>query len=375
MKIGVPKESKNGEFRVGLTPESVKELIANGHEVIIEHSAGIGANLTDQEYINAGATIGQDYLDVITQCDMVVKVKEPNLTEASLFKENQLVFCYLHLAPNPKLTQVLLDRKIVGVAFETITSRLDNTGYPLLCPMSIVAGRMATQVGATLLQCSNGGRGVLLSGVPGVVKGAKVVILGGGVVGQHSADVAVGMGAEVVIFDRNEEKLKQLQTMFSGKVATYQISNTETFEREMSLADVAIGAVHVAGALTPHLVSEEMVKKMKKGSVIVDVAIDQGGCFETSVPTSHEHPTYVKHDVIHYCVPNMPGSVPFTSTYALNNFLLPFVMDLANDGFEKQCQINKHIRDGVHIYKGNITNQYVANSIENGKFVDLVTLL
>ena len=385
MKIGVPKETKNGEYRVGLTPESVAVLVQSGHEVLVETEASAKIGISDDDYIDAGALIAANASDVFQWADMIVKVKEPSLSEASQFKSNQIIFCYLHLAPNPALTKLLLERNVIGVAFETITSR---DGYPLLCPMSIVAGRMATQVGANLLECSHGGRGVLMSGVPGYGSGAKVVILGGGVVGSNAAEVAVGMGADVTIFDNNSSKLSQLDQRFStlkaidngtgnpsfdmvSKIKTCMIQDKALLESELSNADVAIGAVHVAGALTSRLVSEELVKKMKRGSVIVDVAIDQGGCFETAHPTSHAEPTYVMHGVTHYCVPNMPGSVPVTSTYALNTFLLPFAKTIADLGIVQACKDSKDIRDGVHIWNGNITNKYIADSV-NSEMVDIM---
>ncbi len=360
MKIGLLKETKNGEFRVGLTPESVRVLIENGHEVIVEHGAGDGAGFTWEDYSGVGAKIVMQPKEVIDGCDMVVKVKEPNLTEAAMFKEGQIIFCYLHLAPNPLLVTELLARKVIGVAFETITSR---DGAPLLCPMSIVAGRMATQVGAHLLERSNGGRGVLISGVPGSVPGANVVVLGAGTVGQNAAEVALGMGANVTILDNRKEALVKVTRLLALSGAGIgQLPDDELLEEEVTNADLVIGSIYIPSALTTKIVSEEMVKKMKKGAVIIDVSIDQGGCFETSRPTSHAEPTFVKHGVIHYCVPNMPGSVPFTSTQALNKFLLPFALEIANNGIEKVCQTNEDIRNGVHLIEGVITNKLVAEA-------------
>lgn len=368
MKIGVPKETKNGEYRVGLTPHSVSELVAAGHEVFIEHDASTMIGYTDENYSQAGAVVLPTAPEVFQACDMVVKIKEPSLVEAAQFKEGQIIFCYLHLAPNPALTQVLLERKVIGVAFETVTSK---NGNPLLCPMSVVAGRMATQVGARLLETANGGNGVLISGVPGAVDPAVVVIIGGGTVGQNAADIAIGMGALVTIFDNRVEQLNRLSKKYDVEVNLFDISNKELFEREVTNADIVIGATHVAGALTDKLVSEEMVMKMKKGSVIVDVSIDQGGCFETSRVTSHAEPTFIKHGVVHYCVPNMPGNVPYTSTHAINKFLLPYVLDVATNGLGG----DKDIVNGIHVYKGQITNQYIADTIAGSTYVDPASLI
>lgn len=360
MRIGLLKETKNGEFRVGLTPESVKVLIENGHDVIVEHDAGDGSGFTWKDYSDIGASVVSQPGQVINECDMIVKVKEPSLMEARQFKEGQIIFCYLHLAPNPALVKELLERKVIGVAFETITSR---DGAPLLCPMSIVAGRMATQVGAHLLERSNGGCGILISGVPPYVEGAKVVILGAGTVGTNAADVAVGMGARVTVLDNRKEALNKLGRLIGRKATTrIQLPNDEELENEVTTADLVIGSIYVPSALTTKLISEEMVKKMKKGAVVVDVSIDQGGCFETSHPTTHAEPTFVKHGVIHYCVPNMPGSVPFTSTQALNKFLLPFALEIANKGIEAVCHENEDIRNGLHLIEGKITNKLVAEA-------------
>ncbi|MEM4258057.1 MAG: alanine dehydrogenase [Candidatus Thermoplasmatota archaeon] len=371
MRIGLLKETKNGERRVGLTPESVHQLVNAGHVVFVQHDAGEGVGISGEQYQKVGAIVVDTAKEVITESDMIVKVKEPSLIEASLFKENQIIFCYLHLAPNPALTRVLLDKKVIGVAFETITSK---NGNPLLCPMSVVAGRMATQIGAHLLQCSKGGRGLLISGVPGIVPPAKVVVLGGGTVGTNAAEIAVGMGAAVIIIDNREESLKRVKSKFGDRVDISFLTN-EVLEYELTTADIAIGATHVAGALTTKVVSEELVKKMKRGSVIVDVAIDQGGCFETSRVTTLSEPTFIKHGVIHYCVPNMPGDVPFTSTYALNNFLLPYVLDIANKGIVQACKEDKDVCNGLHVFKGNTTNKYIAATLENGVYVDPISLL
>ena len=365
MKIGVPKETKNGEYRVGLTPYSVSQLVAAGHEVFIEHNASIQIGYTDEDYVYAGATVLPTAAEVFQACDMVVKIKEPSLIEAAQFKEGQIIFCYLHLAPNPALTRILLERKVIGVAFETVTSK---NGNPLLCPMSVVAGRMATQVGARLLETVNGGNGVLISGVPGAVDPATVVIIGGGTVGQNAADIAVGMGALVTIFDNRTEQLDKLSMKYDHDVALFDMSDKNVFEREIINADIVIGATHVAGALTDKLVSEEIVMKMKKGSVIVDVSIDQGGCFETSRVTSHAEPTFIKHGVVHYCVPNMPGNVPYTSTHAINKFLLPYVLDIANNGLYNDSDI----MNGIHVFHGHITNQYIADTIPGSVCVDLL---
>lgn len=361
MKIGLLKETKNGEFRVGLTPESVKVLVDNGHEVFVEHNAGEGIGLTANDYKSNGATIMFSPGDVVDASDIVVKVKEPNLAEANMFRDGQIVFCYLHLAPNPALVKVLLEKKVIAVAFETITSR---NGAPLLCPMSIVAGRLSTQIGAHLLERANGGKGILIGGVKGSVEPANVLILGAGTVGSNAADVAVGMGANVTVMDNRQQALHNLYKILTKQINTILLKDdsTDLLESELKKADLVIGSIYVPSALTTKVVSEDMVKKMKKGSVIVDVSIDQGGCFETSRPTTHEHPTYEKHGVIHYCVPNMPGSVPYTSTYALNQFLLPYLLDIVNNGIEKVCQENEDIRNGIHLIEGNIVNKLVAEA-------------
>jgi alanine dehydrogenase len=361
MIIGVPKEIKNNENRVAITPAGVHTLVDAGHKVVVERSAGLGSGIEDTEYERAGAELLHSNTAVFEQADIIVKVKEPLECEYDLFKEGQTLFTYLHLAPNPSLTQALLRRKITGVAYETV--QLPNGSLPLLAPMSEVAGRMSVQIGATLLQKYNGGSGILLGGVPGVLPG-EVVIIGGGVVGTNAAKMAAGLGARVTIMDVNAGRLAHLDDIFAGRVNTLIYSKYAAAEMAAK-ADLLIGAVLVTGARAPKTVTEDMVKTMKKGSVIVDVAIDQGGSIETiDRVTTHDNPSYEKHGVIHYSVANMPGAVPRTSTYALTGVTLPYLLQLANKGAEQAMLDDKALMLGLNTYDGNITCRAVAESMK-----------
>lgn len=356
MIVGVPKEIKNNEFRVGLTPASVHELVHQGHKVLVEHKAGMGIGKSDADYVSVGAEIAADAPEVFAKSDMVVKVKEPQSVERALLKPGQLLFTYLHLAPDPDQTKELLDSGAVCIAYETVTS--DKGGLPLLVPMSEVAGRMSIQAGANCLETVNGGKGVLLGGVPGV-EPAKVVIIGGGVVGRHAADMGLGLGADVWVLDRSNQVLNELHAQFGHNINTV-FSTRHALEHHVCSADLVIGSVLIPGASAPKLVTRDMVKRMQTGSVVVDVAIDQGGCFETSRATTHAEPTFECEGVIHYCVANMPGAVPSTSTQALNNATLPFVVALANKGYKKALQDDRHLLNGLNIYKGELTLEQVA---------------
>lgn len=356
MLVGVPKEIKVREYRVGLVPANVRELIDHGHQVIVEAGAGAGVGLSDADYQVAGAQI-TTVDDVWARADMVVKVKEPQAIERARLRPDQILFTYLHLAPDPDQTRDLVTSKAVCIAYETVTS--PTGGLPLLAPMSEVAGRMSIQAGAYFLEKAHGGLGVLLGGVPGVDP-AKVVVLGGGVVGTHAIHIALGMGAEVWVLDRNMDVLKRLWTQF-GRPLNTVFSTREAVERHVSTADLVIGGVLIPGAAAPKLVSRDLIKRMKPGSVVVDVAIDQGGCFETSRPTTHDEPTYVVDGVIHYCVANMPGGVPRTSTFALNNATLPYVLALADKGWKKALADDAHLRNGLNVCQGHVTYKAVAD--------------
>jgi alanine dehydrogenase len=358
MRVGCTKEIKNHEYRVGLTPGSVREYVANGHEVWIEKGAGLGIGADDGAYQAAGAKVIATAAEIFAKCDMIVKVKEPQPVEWAQLREGQLLYTYLHLAPDPEQTKGLLASGVTAIAYETVT---DNYGgLPLLAPMSEVAGRLAIQAGATCLQKANGGNGVLLGGVPGVLPG-KVTILGGGVVGINSAKMAAGLGADVTIIDRSLPRLRQLDDIFNGRVHT-RFSSINAIEEEVFSADIVVGAVLIPGAAAPKLVTREMLGGMKKGSVLVDVAIDQGGCFETSHATTHADPTYVVEGVIHYCVANMPGAVPVTSAHALNNATLMHGIALANRGLGAIAE-DKHLRNGLNVHRGRITNKAVADAL------------
>ena len=358
MRIGVPKEIKNHEYRVGLIPSSVQELVHHGHQVLVQASAGIGAGITDDDYKAAGATIVETADQVFADADMIVKVKEPLAVERKKLRKGQILFTYLHLAPDLEQTKDLIDSGAVCIAYETVTS--PNGSLPLLTPMSEVAGRLAPQVGAHSLEKAQGGRGVLLGGVPGV-PAAEVVILGGGVSGTHAATIAVGMGAKVTVVDRSADALKRLATQFGTSISTV-FSTRSAIEELVRRADLLIGTVLVPGAAAPKLVTHDMVRTMKQGSVIVDVAIDQGGCVETSHATTHADPTYVVDGVVHYCVANMPGAVARTSTFALNNVTLPYTLALANHGWKKALAQDGHLRNGLNVCEGQVTCEPVAQA-------------
>ena len=360
MIVGVPKETKVHEYRVGLTPASVHELAQRGHEVRVESGAGAAIDFSDADYRSAGARIAASAGEVFAAADLVVKVKEPLAPERARLRENQVLFTYLHLAPDPLQAKDLVASCAVCIAYETVTSSAGS--LPLLAPMSEVAGRMSIQAGATALEKSHGGRGVLLAGVPGVPP-AKVTVLGAGVAGANAVRMAVGAGARVYALDRSADVLRGLEKEFGARVVTVY-SSRDAVEQHVVSADLVVGAVLVPGAAAPRLVSREMVKAMKAGSVVVDIAIDQGGCFDTSRPTTHADPTYVVDDVVHYCVTNMPGAVPRTSTYALNNATLPFVLALADKGWRRALAEDEHLRNGLNIARGNVTHAQVAAAIQ-----------
>ena len=358
MKIGVPREIKNHEYRVAITPAGVMEMVRHGHEVFIEQDAGLGSSISNEEYVKAGAKMLATADEVWQTGDMIMKVKEPIAAEYDRMREGQLLFTYLHLAAEQKCTDALLKNKVTGVAYETV--ELTDRSLPLLAPMSEVAGRLAPQVGAYSLMRANGGRGVLLGGVPGV-KPAKVVVLGGGVSGLHAAQIALGMGADVTILDLNIPRLRQIDLAFNGAIKTLA-SNAFAIEQECLAADLVIGAVLVPGAKAPKLVSNELVSRMKPGSVLVDIAIDQGGCFEDSHATTHADPTYTVHNSVFYCVANMPGSVPNTSTYALTNVTLPYAVALANKGWKQALKDDKALALGLNTHAGKVTYPAVAEA-------------
>ena len=358
MRVGCPKEIKNHEYRVGLTPGAVREYVAHGHEVLVETKAGAGIGADDDAYRAAGARIVPTAADIFQKSDMVVKVKEPQPTEWAQLRDGQILYTSLHLAPDPEQTKGLLASGVTAIAYETVTD--ERGGLPLLAPMSEVAGRLSIQAGATALQKANGGRGILLGGVPGVLP-AKVAVIGGGVVGLHAARMAAGLGADVSILDRSIPRLRQLDDLFGGRVHT-RYSTIDALEEEVFSADLVIGAVLIPGAAAPKLVTREMLSGMKKGAVIVDVAIDQGGCFETSHATTHSDPTYEVDGVVHYCVANMPGAVPVTSAHALNNATLHYGLQLADKGLKAIAE-DRHLRAGLNVHKGRITNQPVADAL------------
>jgi alanine dehydrogenase len=360
MLIGVPKETKNHEYRVGMTPVSVREVVAHGHKVVVEQGAGAGIGADDDAYRKAGAEICATATEVFERADMIVKVKEPQAPERAMLREGQLLFTYLHLAPDPEQTADLLKSGATCIAYETVTS--PRGGLPLLAPMSKVAGRMAIQAGASALEKAHGGRGMLLGGVPGV-EPAKVVIIGGGVVGRNAAEIAVGMRADVVVLDKSEAALEQLDGLFQGQAKTVY-STRDSLERHVLEADLVIGGVLIPGAAAPKLVSSDMIERMKPGSVIVDVAIDQGGCTENSRPTTHAEPTYVIDGVVHYCVANMPGGVPLTSTYALNNATLPYILKLADKGWRQALAEDEHLLRGLNVHAGKLTNAEVGEALK-----------
>jgi alanine dehydrogenase len=358
MRVGVPKEIKIHEYRVGLTPGAVREYVAAGHSVIVETNAGGGIGASDEVYRKAGAAIADTAAEIFATSDMIVKVKEPQTREWVQLREGQIIFTFLHLAADPEQARGLMASGCTAIAYETVTDA--KGGLPLLAPMSEVAGRLSIEAAGAALKRSAGGRGLLLGGVPGVVP-ARVVVIGGGVVGTHAARMAVGLGAEVTILDRSIPRLRELDEMFAGRVRT-RFPTTEAIEQEVFAADVVIGAVLVPGASAPKLVTRKMLKSMQQGSVLVDVAIDQGGCFETSRATTHADPTYQVDGIIHYCVANMPGAVPLTSSQALNNATLPFGLAIANHGFVAVTR-DPHLRAGLNVHRGRITNKAVAESL------------
>ena len=359
MRVGVPKEVKDAELRVGLTPGSVHELIVRGHQVIVEADAGVGIGAGDADYEAQGAVVVDTPAQIFAEADMVVKVKEPQAAERAMLREGQVLFTYLHLAPDPEQTKDLIASGAICIAYETVTS--PHGGLPLLAPMSKVAGRMAIQAGAYCLEHPHGGLGMLLGGVPGVDP-AKVVILGAGVVGTHAAHIAVGMGADVWVIDRNPDAIENHWRQF-GRSTNSVFSTEDAIERHVVEADLVIGGVLIPGAEAPKLVTAQMVRDMKPGAVIVDVAIDQGGCCETSRPTTHADPTYIVDDVVHYCVANMPGGVPRTSTYALNNVTLPHILALADKGYVQALKDDRWLRDGLNVHDGKITQREVAHDL------------
>jgi len=359
MRVGTVKEIKNHEYRVGLTPESVRELGAHGHEVWVEAGAGLGIGASDADYRAAGAVIQQDPAAIFAECEMVVKVKEPQAIERARLHPGQVLYTYLHLAPDPEQTADLVKSGVTAIAYETVTAA-DNS-LPLLKPMSQVAGRMSIQAGATALEKAHGGRGVLLGGVPGVLP-AKVVVIGGGVVGFNAAQMAVGLGAEVTILDRDPAVLERLDSHFQGRARTLY-SGRAALASEVAGADLVIGAVLVPGAAAPKLVTRAMLATMKPGAVLADVAIDQGGCFETSQATTHAEPTYVVDGIVHYCVANMPGAVARTSTYALNNVTLPHALRIADLGWQAALKANPHLASGLNVHAGQITYRAVAHDL------------
>ena len=359
MIIGIPKEIKNHEYRVGMTPSSVHECVAHGHKVLVQSNAGVGIGASDEDYQAVGAEVIGDASDIFAKADMIVKVKEPQAVERAMLREGQILYTYLHLAPDPEQTKDLVDSGAICIAYETVTSRLG--GLPLLAPMSKVAGRLAVQAGAHCLEQPQGGLGMLLGGVPGV-DAAKVVILGSGIVGTHSAHIAVGMGADVWVLDNNADTLEQHWRQFGSKT-TGIFSTKNALETHILDADLVIGGVLIPGAEAPKLVTREMIGNMKKGAVVVDVAIDQGGCFETSKATTHADPTFIVDDVVHYCVANMPGAVPKTSTYALNNVTLPFALNIADKGVTQALLDDPHLCNGLNVHSGKVTYKEVAEEL------------
>ncbi len=359
MLIGVPREIKTHEYRVGLTPASVRELTAHGHQVLVEHDAGAGISTADSVYQAAGAAIVNSAEEIFARAEMIVKVKEPQPLERKRLRSGQILFTYLHLAPDPEQTRDLVQSGAICIAYETVTA--PGGGLPLLAPMSEVAGRMSVQAGAHNLEKAQGGMGILLGGVPGVPP-AKVVILGAGVVGSNAARMAVGAGAQVVVLDRNVDALRRIELLLGARAVTL-FSNRDNIERHVLSADMVIGGVLIPGAAAPKLVSQQMVSAMKPGAVVVDVAIDQGGCFDTSHPTSHAAPTYMVGNVVHYCVANMPGGVPRTSTFALNNATLPYVLALADTGYRQALLDNPHLRAGLNVCQGKVTCKEVADAL------------
>ncbi|MEC7480943.1 MAG: alanine dehydrogenase [Pseudomonadota bacterium] len=359
MLVGAPKEIKNHEYRVGLTPAAVKEFVSHGHSVLVETNAGEAIGFTNEMYVEAGAAIASTAEQVFAEAEMIVKVKEPQPNECKMLRKGQTLYTYLHLAPDPTQTKLLVESGATCIAYETVTD--DRGGLPLLAPMSEVAGRMSVQAGAHYLEKAHGGSGTLLGGVPGVAPG-KVLVIGGGVVGTNAAKMALGLGADVTILDRSLPRLRQIDDIFNGQVKTVY-STVDAIEHYSSKADLVVGAVLIPGAAAPKLLTREQIKAMKPGSVLVDVAIDQGGCFETSKATTHQDPVYVVDDVVHYCVANMPGGVARTSTMALNNATLPFGLALANKGSAKAMLEDKHLLNGLNVHEGKVTYKAVVDAL------------
>jgi alanine dehydrogenase len=359
MQIGLPKEIKNHEYRVGLTPASVRELTQLGHQVLVQNGAGAGIGMSDEQYVAAGATLVAEAAQIFAQADMIVKVKEPQPQECAMLRPGQILYTYLHLAPDPEQTAALVKSGAVCIAYETITG--PGGGLPLLAPMSEVAGRMAVQAGAAHLEKSKGGMGILLGGVPGVAA-AHVVIIGAGVVGTHALQMAVGMGARVTVLDKSVDRLRQLDLIFGNRISTVY-SSAQSVEDAVLDADLVIGGVLIPGAAAPKLVTRSMISRMKKGAVVVDVAIDQGGCFETSHATTHAEPTYVVDGVVHYCVANMPGAVARTSTFALNNATIGHAVALAEKGWKQALKDNVHLKNGLNVAQGQVTYEAVARDL------------
>ncbi|GKS69843.1 L-alanine dehydrogenase [Nitrosomonas sp. PY1] len=359
MRIGVPKEIKIHESRVGLTPATVRELIANGHQVMVQENAGLPIDLGNDKYREAGAQIVDTPEEIFAQADLIVKVKEPQKSEIPLLREGQVIFTYLHLAPDPIQAKGLLNSGCIAIAYETVTDK--SGGLPLLAPMSEVAGRMSIQAGAHALELNQGGRGILLGGVSGVPP-AQVVVIGGGVVGTNAARIAMGMEAHVTLLEKSIPRLQQLDSLYGSRLNTI-FSTTDALEEYVTTADLIIGSVLIPGGAAPKLVNREMVSRMKRGSVLVDVAIDQGGCFETSKPTTLADPIFTVDEVVHYCVSNMPGAVARTSTFALNNATLPFVLALANKGYRRALTDDQYFRDGLNVYRGHLTHAAVARDL------------
>ncbi len=370
MLVGLPKEIKNHEYRVGLTPVSVRELIANGHSVLVQSTAGDGIGESDEAYISAGAKIAASAEEVFKEAEMIIKVKEPQPNECKMLQSGQVLFTYLHLAPDPQQTDLLLKSDAVAIAYETVTD--NDGGLPLLAPMSEVAGRMSIQAGAMCLEKSHGGSGKLLGGVPGVAP-ANILVIGGGVVGTNAIQMAVGMQANVTVLDRSIKRLRELDAQFGGAISTVY-SSQAALEHHVADSDLIIGAVLIPGAAAPKLVTRDMLKTMRKGSVLVDVAIDQGGCFETSKATTHQDPTYIVDDIVHYCVANMPGAVASTSAHALNHATLPFTLSLANLGYRDALLADRHLLEGLNVHRGVLTNSPSAEAL-GMSFKDPATVL
>lgn len=360
MRVGVPTEIKDQEYRVGLTSGSVRELVKHGHDVLVQSNAGAGIGMSDSDYRRVGATITPSASDVYADADLIVKVKEPQPEECRRLREGQILFAYLHLAPDPQQARLLAESGVSAIAYETVTG--PGNSLPLLAPMSEVAGRLSVQAGAHCLEKACGGAGILLGGVPGVPPG-KVLIIGGGTVGVNAAGVAQGIGADVTVLDRSIERLRQLDQEYRGQINCVY-SKTDTIERYALEADLIVGAVLIPGSTAPKLLTKQTIQEMRPGSVVVDVAIDQGGCFETSRPTTHEAPTYLVSDTVHYCVANMPGAVPRTSTFALNNSTLPFVLLLADHGLEESLSIDRDLANGLNVHQGSITHEAVAEALD-----------